>query len=74
MYSHGEGSNGKSYSVISLERRGREWIEFVDLEIAPRRIARLGTEWVAREAIDDFLGIDQSSFDLIIEVRGAEST
>lgn len=69
IYSHGEGPHRKAYSVISLERRGREWIEFVDLEIAPRRVAGSGTERVARDAIASFLGIDPLSFDLIIEVR-----
>jgi hypothetical protein len=70
--SHGTGSNRKTYSVISSERRGQAWIEFVNLEIAPRRVARSGTEWIAREAIADFLGIDQSSFDLVIQVRGED--
>ena len=69
ILSHGEGSDRKTYSVISLERRGREWIEFVELKIAPRRVARLATEWVARDAIASFLGIDRFSFDLTIEVR-----
>ena len=55
--------------MISSRRRGREWIEFVDLGIAPRRVARFKTEWVAREAIGRFLGIDSFTFDLIIDVR-----
>jgi hypothetical protein len=74
IYSHGEGSERRTYSVISSRRRGREWIEFVDLGIAPRRVARFKTEWVAREAIGRFLGIDSFSFDLIIEVQGRDST
>lgn len=69
IHSHGEGPDRKTYSVISLERRGREWIEFVDLEIPPLRVAQLATEWVARDAIASFLGIDRFSFDLTIEVR-----
>ena len=69
--SHGNGSIAESYSVISVERRGREWIEFVDLEIAPCRVAGFETEWVGRQAIASFLGVDGASFDLIIEVRRA---
>lgn len=69
--SHGEGSDRKTYSVISLERRGRQWIEFVDLEIEPRRVAHFGMEWIAREAIGQFMGIDPFSFDVIIKVRDA---
>jgi hypothetical protein len=74
IYSHGEGPDRQAYAVISARRRGREWIEFVDLKIAPRRAARFQTEWVARETIGRFLGIDSSSFDLIIEVKGGDST
>ena len=72
IYSRGEGPERQTYSVISSRRRGREWIEFVDLGIASRRVARFRTEWVAREAIGRFLGIDSSSFDLFIEVRGGD--
>jgi len=72
IYSHGEGPERQTYSVISSRRRGREWIEFADLAIVPRRVARFRTEWVAREAIGRFLGIDSSSFDLFIEVRGGD--
>ena len=74
IYSHGEGPDRQTYTVISARRRRREWIEFRDLKIAPHRVAPFQTEWVAREAIGRFLGIDQSSFDLIIEVRGGDST
>lgn len=69
--SHGNGSSEEPYSVIGVERRSREWIEFVDLEIAPRRVAGLETEWVARQAIAGFLGVDGASFDLTSEVRRA---
>lgn len=69
IYSHGEGPDRKAYSVISLERRGRQWIEFLGLDIPPHRVAGSGAEWVARDAIASFLGIDRLSFDLTIEVR-----
>lgn len=67
--SRGNGSIEESHAVISVERRGREWIEFVDLEIAPCRVAGFETEWVARQAIASFRGVDPASFDLTIEVR-----
>ena len=30
IYSHGEGPDRGTHSVISIRRRGREWIEFVN--------------------------------------------
>lgn len=74
IHSHGEGPGRQTYTVISTRRRGRESVEFIDLDIAPRRVARFQTESVARAAIADFAGVDRFSFDLIIEVRGEEST
>lgn len=67
--SYGEGPERETYSVIILERHGRRRIEFVDLDIPRRRVAKSGIEWIARDAIAQFLGIDASSFDLVIEVR-----
>lgn len=69
IYSHGDGRDRPTFTVVSAQREGGQWVDFVDLDIPSCRSEGSGDEWVAREAIGRFLGIDQSSFDLIIEVR-----
>lgn len=67
--SHGDGDDHQAFTVVSVQREGGRWLDFVDLEISSCPSSGSGDEWIAREAIGRFLGIDQSSFDLIIEVR-----
>jgi hypothetical protein len=74
IYSHGIGSDRQSFAVVSTRRPGGRWLDFVDLEIPSCPAAESGNEWIAREAIGQFLGIDRSSFDLIIEVQGGDPT
>jgi hypothetical protein len=74
IHSHGSGSDRQSFRVVSAERAGRRWLDFVDLEIPSCPAAESGNEWIAREAIGRILGIDSFSFDLIIEVQAGDST
>jgi hypothetical protein len=74
IHSHGIGSDRQSFTVVSAQRSGRRWLDFVDLKIPSCPAAGSGDEWIAREAIGRFLGIDSFSFDLIIEVQGGDST
>lgn len=73
IWSHGDASDRQAFVVVSTHREGGGWIDFVDLEIPSCPAPESGAEWIAREAIGRFLGIDESDFDLIIEVRGAGS-
>ena len=74
IYSHGEGPDRQAFTVVTAQRDGGRWVDFVDLEIPSCPVAESGDEWIAREAIARFLGIDRFSFDLIIEVQGGDST
>ena len=74
IYSHGNGRDRQVFTVVTVEREGSRWLDFVDLEIPTCPATESGDEWIAREAIGQFLGIDSSSFDLIIEVQGGVSS
>jgi hypothetical protein len=69
--SHGNGSDGRAFTVVSAKRDGRRWLDFGDLAIPSCPASESGDEWIAREAIARFLRIDSSGFDLIIEVQDA---
>ncbi len=74
IHSHEIGSDRQSLTVVSAQRAGGWWLGFVDLEMPSCPAAESGNEWIARDAIGRFLGIDSFSFDLIIEVQGRDST